>query len=78
MNTIIGEMVEIIELLIGGDNSNPFMAEIIFTDMPKTVQNKNFDQSFFSIFSFLLNKLNIQNKTEAPATLANNNAGGEI
>ena len=48
--TIIGEIVDIIELLIGVDNSKPLMAEIIFTDMPKTVQNKNFDQSFFQFF----------------------------
>ena len=47
MNTIIGEIVEIIELLIGVDNSNPFMAEIIFIDIPKTLQNKNLGQSFF-------------------------------
>ena len=46
-NTIIGEIVEIIELLIGVDSSNPLMAEIILTDIPKTLQNKNFDQSFF-------------------------------
>ena len=76
MNTIIGEMVEIIELLIGVDNSNPFMAEIIFTDMPKIVQNKNFDQSFFSTFSFLQNIEIIQNRVQAPNTLANSKPEG--
>ena len=78
INTIIGEMVEIIELLIGVDNSKPLMAEIIFTDMPKTVQNKNFDQSFFSIFSCLLNIEIIQNKIQAPNTLANRRPVGVI
>mgnify|MGYP006103846217 FL=1 len=74
--TIIGEIVDIIELLIGLDNSKPLMAEIIFTDMPKTVQNKNFDQSFFSIFSCLLNIEIIQNRVQAPDTLANSKAEG--
>lgn len=76
INTIIGDIVDIIELLIGVDSSKPLIAEIIFTDIPKTVQNRNFDQSFVSIFSCLLNIDKIQNRVHAPKTLANSNAEG--
>ena len=78
IKTIIGEIVEIIELFIGVDNSKPLIAEIIFTDIPNTVQNKNFDQSFFSIFSCVLNIEIIQNRVQAPKTLENSKPEGVI
>ena len=75
---IIGEVVEIIALLIGVESDRPFNDAIIFILIPNSAHNTNLIRSFFSIYSFGKNRLIAQNSIAAPKTLTYNNAPGDI
>lgn len=77
-NTKIGEIVIIIELLIGVERLNPLKNMSILMTIPKIAHKKIRFQSLKAMRSFGPHKLISQNKIEAPTTLKKMNPKGLI
>jgi hypothetical protein len=57
--------------LIGVESSNPLKKDSILILAPKIAANTRLFQSFFSIFSALIKREEIQNNSAAPPVLRN-------